>query len=158
MPTRKTIVVPCIVNSSLYCSAVSTRAVRARELQADEQRLDAADQEEDQRGACRTGSPIFLWSTVVNQLHEAGRRARPLRASSRADAACVDECGSVFDSRHVYATPRRTTGDSVEPAVCVSRKLRDLLALASVRHARVLERRHPCCLRGCPSGLRPGAS
>ena len=43
MTTRKIIVVPCMVNSWLYCVGRQDRAVGLGQLQADQQRLEAAD-------------------------------------------------------------------------------------------------------------------
>ena len=44
-------IVPCMVNSWLYCSGLSTICRPGREqLGADQQRQHAADQEEDERG------------------------------------------------------------------------------------------------------------
>ena len=50
MIARKIIVVPCIVNSWLYASADNTWLFGTRELQADHQRLETADEEEEERG------------------------------------------------------------------------------------------------------------
>ncbi len=48
MMTRKTMVVPCMVKTWLYGVGGEDVAVGPGQLQADEQRLDAADQEEDE--------------------------------------------------------------------------------------------------------------
>ena len=47
---RKIIVTPCIVNSWLYCSGVSSGLVRPRELDAHDRGLEAAEQQEHERG------------------------------------------------------------------------------------------------------------
>ena len=47
MPTKKTIVVPCIVNSWLNVSGPRTSLRGHEELPAHQQRLDAADHQED---------------------------------------------------------------------------------------------------------------
>ena len=59
MPTKNTIVVPCIVNSWLNVSGPRNVVARNQQLPAHQQRLDAADHQEHQ--AMRTYMmPIFL--------------------------------------------------------------------------------------------------
>ena len=48
MPTKKTIVVPCIVNSWLNVSGPRKSLRGTEQLPAHQQRLDAADHQEDQ--------------------------------------------------------------------------------------------------------------
>ena len=50
MIARKIMVVPCIVNSWLYVSGRQERVVRRPELDPEQERLDAAHQEEEERG------------------------------------------------------------------------------------------------------------
>ena len=50
MIARKIMVVPCIVNSSLYVSGDRKVLSGAAQLDAKQQRLDAAHQEEEERG------------------------------------------------------------------------------------------------------------
>ena len=72
---------------------------------------------------------IFLWSTVVNQLHDARRR----RGRSRMLAldGLVDERAGVFDSGHVTCTPDATEGSVGGVA---QQELGDLLGFG-LRHA-----------------------
>ena len=58
--TRKIIVVPCMVRTWLYFSGVSSVLSGTAELRAHQQRLDAAQHEEDERPCSRYMIPILL--------------------------------------------------------------------------------------------------
>src|SRR5687767_958353 len=91
MPTRNTIVVPCMVNISLYCDAVRTLpfgpASWSRISSASIPAITIQNSEMPQYMM-----PMRLWSTVVNQLHapvvDIGRR---MSAGRRRGGARVPE-------------------------------------------------------------------
>ena len=61
MTARKIMVVPCIVNSWLYVLRRQEGVVRLAQLDADQQRLDPADQEEDEGGgAVEDADPLVV--------------------------------------------------------------------------------------------------
>src|SRR5438067_3347281 len=93
MPMRKIMVVPCIVNSSLYCAAVSKVPLGP----ASWSRSSSASTPPITKKASAVVPymmPIFLWSIVVNQLQKpvvdcGRRRTRSRRAGARTVSGTV---------------------------------------------------------------------
>ena len=85
MIARKTIVVPCMVNSALnVCALTSVLSGRAS-CSAHDERLEPADQEEDE-AEVPYRMPMRLWSTVVSQ-----DQSTPWRLALRSPSR--HECG-----------------------------------------------------------------
>ena len=79
MPTKNTIVVPCIVKSWLNTSGESEVVARHRELQAHQERLDAADHQKDQRH-----DDVHDADLLVIDRRRPSRAAPPSRAFAKA--------------------------------------------------------------------------
>src|SRR4029450_9898819 len=142
MPMRNTIVVPCMVKSSLYCAAVRTVPFASKSWS----RMSSASMPPTMKKTSAAAPymiPIFLWSTVVNQLHtpvvDFGRR----RTSGRRGT------GVTASEPGVLGTPPRH-GPSLQLQEVVGERLR-----LGARHHRIArrsvgrERRHPDAARAC---------
>ena len=81
---RKIIVTPCIVNSWLYCSGVSSVWFGLRELRAHHRRLEAADEQEEERR-----DEVALADRLVI---DRGQRAEQAGARSPRSAAGAARC------------------------------------------------------------------
>src|ERR687892_679510 len=99
---RNTIVVPCIVNSWLYCDAVSTVPLGP----ASWRRRSSASTPPTTKNTSAVVPymmPIFLWSIVVNQLQKpvvaVGRRRTPRRRAGARTASCTVVIGALPRSR-----------------------------------------------------------
>src|SRR6266511_5928270 len=102
MPMRNTIVVPCIVNSSLYCAAV----IRLPLGPASWSRRSSASTPPITRKVTAVVAymiPIFLWSIVVNQLQKpvvaCGRRSTPRRRAGARTTSWTVVIGGLPRSR-----------------------------------------------------------
>ena len=95
MPTKKTIVVPCIVNMRLKTCGETKSLCGTHELDAHDRRFNPADHEEDQRIARCTGCPAAC-----------DRRWSPIRgACPRADEMPRGALGNAIGlSRHRVAS------------------------------------------------------
>ena len=79
MPTKKTIVVPCIVNNWLNVSGAEEVVARVEELPAHQEGLDAADDQEDQAHEDVQDADLLVIDGA-----SPSRGARPSRAGSPA--------------------------------------------------------------------------
>ena len=90
MIARKTIVVPCIVNSWLKVSALTTVLFGPGQLEPDDQRLEPAEQEEDERGdAVEDADPLVVDGGEPGEQPVARRAAAPPRPEAAVDGVVI---------------------------------------------------------------------
>src|SRR3989440_5994312 len=138
---RKIMVVPCIVNSSLYCAAVSKLPFGP----ASWSRSSSASTPPITRKASAVVPymmPIFLWSIVVNQLQkpvvDCGRRSTRRR---RAGARTVSETVVIGDLPRVRSLQLEQVVGDLHGLLLRHRRLPGRSIAAERRHAHTLARR-----------------
>ena len=90
---RNIIVVPCIVKSWLYSDRADQRVVRHRELRAHDQREDAREHEEQQRGRRRRTRRCSVLLTAVSSRSPVGVRHARLQRFAALPAGAEAEFG-----------------------------------------------------------------
>ena len=164
MPMKKTIVVPCIVNSWLNVSGAEEVVARPEQLPAHQQRLDAADDQED-HGHEDVQDADLLVIDGGHPVVEHGRPGRRRRLGLRSTTAMI---GSSAIGHSVQASTDRLVRLSGASAGSATMRVAVAVAQAEGRHqaARLdlLRVGHPAaqvrraCSGSCPRRASAGSS